>query len=619
MSDYRPLLEQFALAIERRSSAEQALRDEFGHGPDEHERELHARLADVQAAREAELDGLCSKHQLDQQELDDRYGGELGSMAQHHRAALHEIESQAAVELAQLEQQKEDSAWVVTSVLDDTAEDSPKREYERFKAQIHKLREEQIAEWTDLDGAFKEMVALRNWSGPPPIEPEQAPRKRDEAQQWFFESVERSRHRLQSLRSLWLPKLFRGLRSLILFAVLAVLIAIPFFMFVQPESIGVAADRLSSSWVAASGGAGAVGSLLLTLIIYTLASMQESDAFRQLQQSTAETGWLHQRWLGMAREDLEAKQQECDRRQKRMVREREEQLRRFEQAHQRKRQEIEDRRDHAHRDEVQRFNQERTQTEHACNSAKANIQHTFDERRREIEERTRLEVQAAEQALATYTRERQRKQLEQWSRMKSSWETACDAFQSKSNEVNTQSEQAFRPWEELRTQWTPAATIPELLRFGHYDVDLNMWPAAISDDMRLAPRVTQHELPATLPFPEQSSILFKTPGGAGRDEAVAAMRSLTLRLLTLLPPGKLRFTILDPIGLGESFAGLMHLTDFDELMVSSRIWTEPGQIENKLADLTEHMENVLQKYLRNEFQTIEEYNAAAGEVAEPYH
>ena len=41
-------------------------------------------------------------------------------------------------------------------------------------------------------------------------------------------------------------------------------------------------------------------------------------------------------------------------------------------------------------------------------------------------------------------------------------------------------------------------------------------------------------------------------------------------------------------------------------------------IEQRLADLTEHMETVIQKYLRNEFETIDEYNAQAGELAEPY-
>ena len=42
------------------------------------------------------------------------------------------------------------------------------------------------------------------------------------------------------------------------------------------------------------------------------------------------------------------------------------------------------------------------------------------------------------------------------------------------------------------------------------------------------------------------------------------------------------------------------------------------QIEEQLTRLTAHMETVLQKYLRNEFATIHEYNAQAGEVAEPF-
>ena len=62
----------------------------------------------------------------------------------------------------------------------------------------------------------------------------------------------------------------------------------------------------------------------------------------------------------------------------------------------------------------------------------------------------------------------------------------------------------------------------------------------------------------------------------------------------------------------------MHLGDYHELLVTNRIWTEAPHIEQRLTDLTEHMENVIQKYLRNEFETIEEYNTMAGEVAEPF-
>ena len=83
-------------------------------------------------------------------------------------------------------------------------------------------------------------------------------------------------------------------------------------------------------------------------------------------------------------------------------------------------------------------------------------------------------------------------------------------------------------------------------------------------------------------------------------------------------PGKVRFTIIDPVGLGENFAAFMHLADHDEKLVTSQIWTEPPQIEQRLIDLTDHIASVIQKYLRNQYKSIEEYNRAAGEVAEPY-
>ena len=91
-----------------------------------------------------------------------------------------------------------------------------------------------------------------------------------------------------------------------------------------------------------------------------------------------------------------------------------------------------------------------------------------------------------------------------------------------------------------------------------------------------------------------------------------------LRLFTAIPAGRVRFTILDPVGLGRNFASFMHLVDYDEVLISQRIWTDTGQIDQRLKDLTEHMENVILTYLRNDYATIEEYNAQAGEVAEPY-
>ena len=136
-------------------------------------------------------------------------------------------------------------------------------------------------------------------------------------------------------------------------------------------------------------------------------------------------------------------------------------------------------------------------------------------------------------------------------------------------------------------------------------------------DERLQPAQSDFTLPMLLPFPRHSLLLLKA-AGEGRARAVRAIQAIMLRMLTALPPGKVRFTIFDPVGLGENFSAFMHLADFDDQLVASRIWTESGHIEQRLADLTDHMENVIQVYLRNEFRSIEEYNRSAGEMAEPY-
>ena len=156
------------------------------------------------------------------------------------------------------------------------------------------------------------------------------------------------------------------------------------------------------------------------------------------------------------------------------------------------------------------------------------------------------------------------------------------------------------------------------MRFGAFRFDLNEFPNGIPRDPRLkAVGPTEFELPALLPFPIHGSLLIKA-ADSGKDAAITLLQSLMLRYLTSIPAGKVRFTIVDPVGLGENFAAFMHLGDYHELLVTNRIWTEPQHIEQRLTNLTEHMENVIQKYLRNEFETIEEYNTMAGEVAEPF-
>jgi hypothetical protein len=170
-------------------------------------------------------------------------------------------------------------------------------------------------------------------------------------------------------------------------------------------------------------------------------------------------------------------------------------------------------------------------------------------------------------------------------------------------------------WNDAYWQdWKPSTKFSSTVRFGELRVDLPMITQNVPRQLKLP---DSFSVPAILAFPRQSSLLIEYDRD-GRDSAIRAMQMVMARLLVSLPPGRVRFTIIDPVGLGQNFAGFMHLADHDEALVGGRIWTESEQIDQRLANLTEHMETVIQKYLRNEFETIDDYNAQAGELAEPY-
>jgi len=164
----------------------------------------------------------------------------------------------------------------------------------------------------------------------------------------------------------------------------------------------------------------------------------------------------------------------------------------------------------------------------------------------------------------------------------------------------------------------PAVDIEGTVCIGHWQIDWNRLATHVADLAALrAGRSDIDTSPAVLSTRNHCSLLLQTDR-AGRQRAIDTIRVAMLRLLTTQPAGRVRFTIIDPVGLGESFAGFMHLVDYQEALVGSRIWTESEHIESRLTELTSHMENVIQKYLRNEFPTIDAYNRQAGPLAEPH-
>jgi DNA segregation ATPase FtsK/SpoIIIE, S-DNA-T family len=200
-----------------------------------------------------------------------------------------------------------------------------------------------------------------------------------------------------------------------------------------------------------------------------------------------------------------------------------------------------------------------------------------------------------------------------------SWQDSVLPTHSGLAALNPLSSAAFPPWSSAACQsWEPPTEAPAAIRIGSVAVDVPALCGGLPSDPRFgAAGISDLTVPLALAFPDQASIMIESDGS---DDAAStrALGTISLRILASLPPGRAKFVFIDPVGLGREFAGLMHLADYEETLIHHRIWTQNTHIEERLAELNDHIEKVIQMYLRDEFPNITEYNRHAGTIAEKY-
>jgi len=175
-------------------------------------------------------------------------------------------------------------------------------------------------------------------------------------------------------------------------------------------------------------------------------------------------------------------------------------------------------------------------------------------------------------------------------------------------------------WHSPGGTWAPRSAErgePDGMRLGWFSTKpLLAAPAPEQAEVRGSVQLPDR-LPACVAFPRQGSVIIDFDP-AGRERALMLMKSLVFRLVSSLPAGRAKFLFIDPRGLGHTFAGFMHLADYDETLVTGRIWAESKHVQDRLTDVSDQIQSVIQRCLRNEFASIEAYNRSAGEIAEPY-
>jgi serine/threonine protein kinase len=95
-------------------------------------------------------------------------------------------------------------------------------------------------------------------------------------------------------------------------------------------------------------------------------------------------------------------------------------------------------------------------------------------------------------------------------------------------------------------------------------------------------------LPALVSCPNGYNILMKT-ARVGRGSALAAVKALIVRLLVTQPPGKVRFTFIDPFGLGDNLPDFSSLAAHHEMLGIGQPLVDDEEIEQELRRLTRHI------------------------------
>ncbi len=586
-----------------------------------------------------------------------KYNSDTQAVQAQETASRQKIEAQAEPITQKIKDRLDHDCWLAESVFD--VAQNQIREEGKKAAEEHEARQKEldelVAKGDEMLTEYRVTVAAASGASAAEAATTDAPATAD-----FAAARERVEQRLEKLRTLFLPRLLSGV-----------------FMYVV--AVGLALGAAAAAYFIAGGpaanpvipaAAAAGGTLVVVLVagfaLRGAAKKQAIAAYRPFKESVAAARKAAKAELRASEAAREVQFEKAQRRRDAEVNAAKERIAPILANANAKREAVEQ--------QVRARRQTslaRIQSEH--NKGLADAEKWQKSALTELSDQQQKQLDAAQQKFDLLTRESRRKYEQARSNLERrlanglrgiggipsetnghlNGDAPSTEGLAKTGHPNTPIEWSDSAW----GTWKPPTKFATLIRFGEIQVDLrqiasnsanpvveeapepeeqsdvdwldNPLRAAQQAASRVpvkaaepAPTLTiklpeAFSVPASLAFPGAASLLIQTDR-EGRQEALGALQMVMARLITGQPAGRVRFILIDPVGLGQTFAGFMHLADYDDALVGVRVWTETDQIDQRLSDLTEHMETVIQKYLRNEYATIDEYNAQAGELAEPY-
>jgi len=618
---YREFIDNIRNAVTERMQGEQAYRVvvetlETLENADPPALALREKLA-------AEQEQITQEFDRQKQQIEAQLNLEISTIEREYQDTTHNIKRQYDEKVRQIEQQHDDNHWMVTSIMDDSADDSPQRKYDEFKGQIERTKQDQQVSIEELESFNEQALTLIKkrhlFSTEYPLEHPEQVKGKGAIQEAFESCVASGRNSMEQLKKQTLPSLFAGWTPVWTFLLLWAISFGLAFLFLKPELLDVDAPPNDPAWLLILAGSSAAILIVVYVILYSIAGKMTIDEYHEIRQAIASAQYYNQVWLKTSKAEMAKKQTDFERNQARLEEKRAKALEKLTQTRSEYLNSVASERD-AHLQVAQeKFPARISAIEMQLQQQTNELDRECSQQLTAVADKYHVEIRQSEQEHAQELLALRTQRDQVFEKMSSEWKESMGRLTKQWEELNQDNQQRFAKWGLLQgEQWQPPASIPDAIRIGEFNLDLSAIEDGISSNERLHLPQSQFALPLVLPFKESPSMLIKTKG-IGRDAAVATLQTAMLRMMTLVPPGKLRFTVIDPLGLGENFSAFMHLADYDELLINNRIWTESTHIDQQLVNLTEQMENVFQMYLRSEFESLEEYNEYAGEVAEPYH
>ncbi|MBC8117711.1 MAG: hypothetical protein H7062_25255, partial [Candidatus Saccharimonas sp.] len=640
----RTSLRRLLALVADRARREQEIESLHASDVSGEQRQYHEVFQLLTSTYEAEQASLQQSHVTQREAVEARWQSEAAAVEAQFREVLEEIDLRHADETTRAQKERDEAAWLVGSLLDEDTDDSPRARLQVLQSGTVASRIELETALKSLDGWYRQSTEFLQGSRllgeavPPP--PSTLPPDMTGLHQKCVESVRQAEPLYHGLMGRVLPRLFQGFWPVVAFVVLSGLLFGAIRSFVDPALLGLKLQSADRDWQFIAAAAGTALSLVSLFMLHLLAGQRALPGYDKLLQLAVDADTAYQRWIVVSQRELERNEADLAHQQNIRQTKRDAALARADDRLRIRVQAANTRRDEERQTAKTHYPARLAEIERTRLSDRQQAENRFESAwrdsllRREQDFR-RLQAEFDQRVAASRQVYKQ-----SWIELVCEWQTTLSELGSIADSLGETMRRVCPDWADVARnlelpsqsavehaasvlpsaqseEESPALGECELLSLGRIVADLEGIEHGTSPDPRLKTDRTRFDLPILVPLASRPSLVVRS-NGASRAAATRILQTAMLRFLTSLPPGKVRFTILDPVGLGANFASFMHLADIDEQLVTSRIWTEPPHIEKRLADLTEHMETVLQTYLRNEYPTLDDYNRQAGEVAEPY-